>query len=610
MSLTGKTAAQEILKGRTNFLKSIHGYSAYEVAVINGFSGTEEEWLASLKGEKGDRGEQGLSGVYVGSGDIPDGYSIQIDPEADDAPCFENVTINYTKNICSLGTVAFERGSGNLPIGTTLMAGKTYTLSAEVTSTDTDSTLCAVYLVSISGNQQDPKYTLRRNVRNSITFVPPVDCDKISFYASGQAKNSVGDFATFSYIQIEEGDTATYYVPNQSAEALSAIDYVARRDTEQFASTLDEATEVLTETVESVKPLPAQMNSLLQFEPIPGVFASKEFENGSINEGGINSSTVSRIRTKGFVEVSSYSTIEYDITDGYRLYLVFFGDATTDTKISHHGWFTGTGSITIPKEANYYRMQIASMGDAVALTPNDYTVVSVRYGYKAMTASSAIVTKTKWLAIGDSITFGVYSYMNGDSSATGVTDGWVRRLAGAMGHDITVMASRGMGYTAAVTGQDPEGGSTRISLDTLLTRIEALEEDFNLITMAFGINDYATISQATLETIEFGLDDAIRRLMVKFPAARLVIITPFNSSRQGDTSTNFAYGYTYSGRSLKDIADLIKSKCEDYGIECIYASNGFLINNFNITTLLPDTTHPSDYCHTLIAKNMAHYLMN
>lgn len=30
------------------------GYSAYEIALIHGFKGTEEEWLASLKGEKGD----------------------------------------------------------------------------------------------------------------------------------------------------------------------------------------------------------------------------------------------------------------------------------------------------------------------------------------------------------------------------------------------------------------------------------------------------------------------------------------------------------------------------------------------------------------------------
>lgn len=33
------------------------GKSAYQVAVDNGFVGTEEEWLASLKGAKGDPGD-------------------------------------------------------------------------------------------------------------------------------------------------------------------------------------------------------------------------------------------------------------------------------------------------------------------------------------------------------------------------------------------------------------------------------------------------------------------------------------------------------------------------------------------------------------------------
>ena len=36
-----------------------NGISAYEVAVKNGFAGTEEEWLLSLKGEKGDKGDIG-----------------------------------------------------------------------------------------------------------------------------------------------------------------------------------------------------------------------------------------------------------------------------------------------------------------------------------------------------------------------------------------------------------------------------------------------------------------------------------------------------------------------------------------------------------------------
>ena len=37
------------------------GMSAYAIAVLNGFSGTEEQWLETLKGEKGDTGPQGMS---------------------------------------------------------------------------------------------------------------------------------------------------------------------------------------------------------------------------------------------------------------------------------------------------------------------------------------------------------------------------------------------------------------------------------------------------------------------------------------------------------------------------------------------------------------------
>ena len=37
------------------------GKSAYEIAVDNGFVGTETEWLESLKGAKGDRGDSGVT---------------------------------------------------------------------------------------------------------------------------------------------------------------------------------------------------------------------------------------------------------------------------------------------------------------------------------------------------------------------------------------------------------------------------------------------------------------------------------------------------------------------------------------------------------------------
>lgn len=50
----------------------LQGKSAYEVAVANGFVGTEEEWLESLKGEKGEKGDKGDQGIQGEKGDKGD----------------------------------------------------------------------------------------------------------------------------------------------------------------------------------------------------------------------------------------------------------------------------------------------------------------------------------------------------------------------------------------------------------------------------------------------------------------------------------------------------------------------------------------------------------
>ena len=46
----------------TNGTNGENGLSAYEIAVAKGFKGTEEEWVASLKGDKGDQGAPGENG--------------------------------------------------------------------------------------------------------------------------------------------------------------------------------------------------------------------------------------------------------------------------------------------------------------------------------------------------------------------------------------------------------------------------------------------------------------------------------------------------------------------------------------------------------------------
>lgn len=55
------------LKG-TDGAQGVNGKSAYEIAVNNGYSGTEQEWLLSLKGKDGRDGVNGINGTNGNNG--------------------------------------------------------------------------------------------------------------------------------------------------------------------------------------------------------------------------------------------------------------------------------------------------------------------------------------------------------------------------------------------------------------------------------------------------------------------------------------------------------------------------------------------------------------
>ncbi len=65
MSLTGIAESSHKLRGQLKGLEKLRGYSAYEIAVMNGFDGTEEEWLESLRGDDGY--EIAVQGGYTGT---------------------------------------------------------------------------------------------------------------------------------------------------------------------------------------------------------------------------------------------------------------------------------------------------------------------------------------------------------------------------------------------------------------------------------------------------------------------------------------------------------------------------------------------------------------
>lgn len=55
-------ATEEYVNNLVEQIELLEGKSAYDLAVENGFEGSKEEWIASLKGEIGPQGEQGIQG--------------------------------------------------------------------------------------------------------------------------------------------------------------------------------------------------------------------------------------------------------------------------------------------------------------------------------------------------------------------------------------------------------------------------------------------------------------------------------------------------------------------------------------------------------------------
>ena len=64
-----KEIKEELKNGGGTETQGKDGLSAYQIAVKNGFIGTEEEWLEGLKGQDGVNGKDGINGKDGEKGD-------------------------------------------------------------------------------------------------------------------------------------------------------------------------------------------------------------------------------------------------------------------------------------------------------------------------------------------------------------------------------------------------------------------------------------------------------------------------------------------------------------------------------------------------------------
>ena len=121
LSLTNQLDGQGGVYSRYDW----RGYSAYEIAVQHGYTGTEEEWLASLHGADGATGPQGETGATGpqgpkgDKGDPGDDYVLTEQDKQEIAGMVDTPVDDVQIN----GTSILQDGVANVPIATMPTSG-------------------------------------------------------------------------------------------------------------------------------------------------------------------------------------------------------------------------------------------------------------------------------------------------------------------------------------------------------------------------------------------------------------------------------------------------------------------------------------------------------
>ncbi len=151
-------------------------------------------------------GECKISNIQLEEGDTVTEYEPYIDPTS-------MKVIRCGKNLLPYGTITFVRNQNNV-LPSPLPAG-VYTISANITSNDTDNTKSAV--IFMNGSDNVAYISLDRG-KSSHTFIVEKPIEKVDFCASYNYSQSEGDTATWADIQLEKENISTDYEPYTGEE--------------------------------------------------------------------------------------------------------------------------------------------------------------------------------------------------------------------------------------------------------------------------------------------------------------------------------------------------------------------------------------------------------
>jgi hypothetical protein len=137
------------------------GYGAYELAVNNGYSGTEAQWRASLKGNTGDNGSPGANGQQGAAGITPT-FQTSVSVTNKGVGGTPTVTRNTVTDNSTTKTYSLSLGIPQGKAGSNTSNGTSYTISTtgSISKSSTNAASAAAASISWSGTTGTINVTL------------------------------------------------------------------------------------------------------------------------------------------------------------------------------------------------------------------------------------------------------------------------------------------------------------------------------------------------------------------------------------------------------------------------------------------------------------------
>lgn len=326
------------------------------------------------------------------------------------------------------------------------------------------------------------------------------------------------------------------------------------------------------------------------------------YEIGAITSGtGANASSTKRVRMVSSASIDG--GIILTIPSGMKAeYIPYMSDGSTRGE-TNTGFLTEGTHYIYPRYGETYFRIYGGYTD-------DSTITDAVVGNLFALAHINNYDSPVWLALGDSITQGYYSYNDGTSDAIARTlNCWAAVAARKANLRLVNSGVGGSGYVHNGTVLDQKNAKAHVD------DLDFSGVDF--VTLSWGVNDWkyeeniGSMSSTSGDgTIYGNMKYVVEKIISENPLCKIFVVTPLNSANTtknyGTEETNWGLGYaTENCGTLEDVYQAEKSIAEYYGIQLIDQTHSSIVNRKNLLTALTDGVHPSLLCHNVIGSEMA-----